>query len=60
MEGIERLRVKLLLMGRGETVGLGDVASVVARGRNVGVVVGERDVSFFFFGGFGGCGSGGV
>lgn len=29
---------------RGESVKLGDVASVVARGRNVGVLVGEKDV----------------
>lgn len=31
-----------------ESVKLGDVASVVARGRNVGVMVGEKDVRFCF------------
>ena len=33
---------------RGESVKLGDVASVVARGRNVGVLVGEKDVRLNF------------
>lgn len=28
---------------------LGDVASVVARGRNVGVLVGEKKVRFLFY-----------
>ena len=31
-----------------ESVTLGDVASVVARGRNVGVLVGEKDVGSVF------------
>lgn len=31
-----------------ESVTLGDVASVVARGRNVGVLVGEKDVRSIF------------
>lgn len=31
-----------------ESVKLGDVASVVARGRNVGVLVGEKDVRLEF------------
>lgn len=50
-EAIEGLRVQLVKAGNGssgkrETVALGDVASVVSRGRNVGVIVGERDVCF--------------
>lgn len=46
-EGVEGVRVKLEKGGR-ESVRVGDVASVVFRGRSVGVLVGERDVSGFF------------
>lgn len=44
-EGIENVRVKLE-KGSRDSVKLGDVASVVFRGRNVGVLVGEKDVSW--------------
>ena len=45
-ESIENVRVKLNKeKGSKETVKLGDLASVVPRGRNVGVLVGEKDVS---------------
>lgn len=47
-EGIENVRVKLD-KGSRESVKLGDVASVVFRGRNVGVLVGEKDVSSYPF-----------
>ena len=43
-EVIENVRVRLSKAEK-ETVKLGDVASVVPRGRNVAVLVGEKDVS---------------
>ncbi len=43
-EVIEDVRVRLT-KGEKETVKLADVASVVPRGRNVAVLVGEKDVS---------------
>jgi len=43
-ESIENVRVKLDKNAK-ESVKLGDVASVVLRGRNIGVLVGEKDVS---------------
>lgn len=42
-EAVEDVRVSLG-KGRGEKVRVGDVASVVVRGRNVGVLVGEKEV----------------
>lgn len=48
-ESIENVKVKLNKeKGSKETVKLGDLASVVPRGRNVGVLVGEKDVSWCF------------
>ena len=46
-EVIENVRVRLNKAEK-ETVKLGDVASVVPRGRNVAVLVGEKDVSISF------------
>ena len=46
-EVIENVRVRLT-KGEKQTVKLGDVASVVPRGRNVAVLVGEKDVSISF------------
>ena len=49
MESIESIRVNLgkgkgKEKSRSDVVRVGDVASVVARGRNVVVMVGEKDV----------------
>lgn len=46
-ESIEGVKVRLVKEGK-ETVPLRDVASVVPRGRNVAVLVGEKDVSSIF------------
>ena len=46
-EVIENVRVRLT-KGEKQTEKLGDVASVVPRGRNVAVLVGEKDVSISF------------
>ena len=45
-EGIENVRVKLDKNSK-EVVKLGEVASVILRGRNIAVLVGEKDVSIF-------------
>ena len=44
-ESIENIRVRLAKDGKGDSVKLGDAASVVPRGKNVLVIVGEKDVS---------------
>lgn len=46
-EVIENVRVRLT-KGEKQMVKLGDVASAVSRGRNVAVLVGEKDVSISF------------
>ena len=43
-EAIENVRVKLGKGGDGGSLRVGDVSSVVKRGRNVVVLVGEKDV----------------
>jgi len=52
-EVLEGIRVRMKAgeggKGKGQVVRVGDLASVVRRGRNVEVVVGERDVSFFLW-----------
>lgn len=52
-EVLENIRVRMKGgeggKGKGQVVRVGDLASVVRRGRNVEVVVGERDVSFFLW-----------